>query len=288
MTLQYHSDGVVAVVVVYERNLERVRCWAELLSLLNLSDSNELRLKHILVYDNSATPQAEPFLISNCSYIHNPKNGGTSAAYTYALKLAQDLKLGWLLLLDHDTEIPKKFFDSASIALAASIVRPAALLPWVVDGERSVSPACITWMGSIKPIIRKNKVFQCRNLTGIASASFVDSTSLKMIGPLPASLWLDYVDHWIFLNFNKLDKKIVIFNAVVQHELSVFQRSAVSRERLFSILDGELVFVNSFSWHIRFIYSFRLGFRLVRNMLFHPGSALDMFAWMIAKLSRSS
>lgn len=274
-------NGVIAVLVVYERNLEEVKPWKRLLELLNSNMSNGLNLCHILIYDNSAKSRAKPPLLSDCSYVHNSKNEGTAAAYSCAVQLAKNLKLGWLLLLDHDTQIPQGFFTLASDALIAETIRPAALLPWVVHAERAVSPARITWSGSFKPIARNSGLLPHQHLTGIASASFIDASSFEEICPIPKPLWLDYVDHWIFLRFNAMGKKIVVFEAVVQHELSIYEPSTVSRTRIFNILDAEKFFIASFPWYVRFIYPLRIGLRIIRQILSHPGGALNMLAWVV-------
>lgn len=281
-------NGVIAVLVVYERNLGEVKPWKRLLELLNSNRGNGLNLCHILVYDNSAKSRAKPPLLPNCSYVHNPKNEGTAAAYACAVQLAQDLKLGWLLLLDHDTQLPPDFFALASDALGTKGIRPAALLPWVVHAERAVSPARITWNGSFKPITRHSGLLPHQHLTGIASASFIDASSFQEIGPIPKSLWLDYVDHWIFSRFNAMEKKIVVFDAVVQHELSIYESSTVSRSRLFNILDAEKFFITSLSWHVRLIYPLRIGLRIIRQILSHPDGALNMLAWLFKSDKKAS
>lgn len=281
-------NGVIAVLVVYERTLEEVKPWDLLLELLTSNRNHGLNLCHILIYDNSAKSRAKPPLLPNCSYVHNPKNEGTAAAYACAVQLAQDLKLGWLLLLDHDTQIPQGFFALASDALSAAEIRPAALLPWVVHAERAVSPARITWSGSFKPIARNSGLLPHQHLTGIASASFIDTSSFQEICPIPPPLWLDYVDHWIFSRFNAMGKKIVVFEAVVQHELSIYEPSTVSRTRLFNILDAEKFFIASLPWYVQFIYPLRIGLRIIRQAVSHPDGALNMLAWVVKPRKRTS
>ncbi|NDP63258.1 hypothetical protein [Polaromonas sp.] len=280
MSSSENLDGVLAVLVVYERNLEEVKPWNQLRTLLKYSKAGSLSLCHVLIYDNSAQPRAKPPLLENCSYIHNPKNEGTASAYACGMYLAQDLGLGWLLLLDHDTTLPEGFFSLASEALNQAGIRPAALLPWVVHAERAVSPAHMTWNGGFKPVPRHSGLKLGKCLTGISSASFVDVKSFEEIGPIPKQLWLDYVDHWIFSRFNSMNKSIAVFDAVVKHELSIYEPATVNRARLFNIMDAENFFIASLPWSARFFYPMRILFRIVRQMLSNPAGAWNIVAWL--------
>lgn len=272
--------GVLAVLVVYERDLEEVKSWNQLCTLLKFSEPGALSLRHVLIYDNSVKPRAKPFLLENCSYFHNSKNEGTASAYTYGMHLAQNLGLGWLLLLDHDTTLPEGFFSLALEALKQQRIRPAALLPWVVHADRAVSPALFTWNGGFKPVPRQSGMKLNKYLTGISSASFVDVKSFEEIGPIPKQLWLDYVDHWIFSQFNSMNKNIVVFDAVVKHELSIYEPATLNRARLFNIMDAERFFVKSLSWPARFFYPIRIFFRMIRQILFNPASAWSIILWI--------
>lgn len=273
-------NGVLAVLVVYERNLEEVKPWNQICVLLKSNKADSLNLCHVIVYDNSVQPRAKPSMVENCSYIHNPKNEGTASAYVYGMHLAQKLGLDWLLLLDHDTTLPNSFFALASDALNQAGIRPAALLPWVVHGERAVSPAHMTWNGGFKPVPRHSGLKLGKCLTGISSASFVDVRSFQEIGPIPKQLWLDYVDHWIFSRFNSMNKKITVFDAVVKHELSIYEPATVNRARLFNIMDAENFFTTSLPKSARFFYPLRILFRIFRQMLFNPAGAWNIVAWV--------
>jgi len=280
MNSSINLNGVLAVLVVYERSLEEVKPWNQLCALLKSSKAGGLSLCHVLIYDNSEQPRAKPSSLENCNYIHNPKNEGTASAYAYGMHLAQHLGLGWLLLLDHDTTLPEDFFSLASEALNQAGIRPAALLPWVVHADRAVSPAHMTWSGGFKPLLRHSGLKSAKCLTGISSASFVDVRSFQEIGPIPKQLWLDYVDHWIFSRFNLMDKSIVVFDAVVNHELSIYEPATVNRVRLFNIMDAENFFIASLPWSPRFFYPLRIFFRIVRQMLSNPAGAWNIVAWI--------
>jgi hypothetical protein len=280
---EVEENGVIAVLVIYERDLQEAKAWPQLCAMLTSGAGGGLKLRHVLVYDNSTRSQPEPPSSSWCSYVHDPKNGGTAAAYARGARLAHELGLGWLLLLDHDTLLPGDFMERASAAVLAASERPGALLPWVVHGQRTISPAKITWTGSVRPLsVQRGKSFPFP-LSGIASASLVDSAALQALGPLPTALWLDYVDHWIFTQLSELGRKVVLFDAIVQHDLSICDPSGISRARLHSILDGEALFIRSQPWIARAIYPLRIALRLVRSCRSHPRGALDLLAWIFGR-----
>ena len=127
--------AILAVVVVYERALDEVEAWPALRSLLGHGSSETgPQLEHLLIYDNTALPRAKPAAsVARCTYMHNPNNGGTAAAYAHATRLAIDLGLPWLLLLDHDTLLPTNFLAAAAGDFEAAARQPtiAALVPMV-------------------------------------------------------------------------------------------------------------------------------------------------------------
>lgn len=277
---------MLAVVVVHERDIEQVEAWSQLQAALHVdaARTDGLRLVHVLVYDNSRTPRAKAAgAVAHCSYVQNPQNGGTAAAYVSAANLAQQLGLNWLLLLDHDTRLPSRFFEQASVAVEdAGLTHPAAaLLPWVYHGDRVVSPARITWTGSVRPLNPRVAVSDGSPLTGIASGSLIEVTAWRAIEPLPPGLWLDYVDHWTFARLRALGRRIVVFDAKLEHDLSIATPSSVGRGRMQSILDGERSFVGVLPWPARVLHPLRLALRLGRQVFKYPRGALDLLSWML-------
>src|SRR4030081_3971496 len=100
MQAEMHAR-LMAVLVVYERNLEDVKPWPMLRAWVE--DARDprpgLKLERILIYDNSRRPRARvPADVKGCEYLHNPDNGGIAAAYESALAIAGTLGIEWLLL----------------------------------------------------------------------------------------------------------------------------------------------------------------------------------------------
>ena len=278
---------VMAVVVVYERGLTRVEAWQTLQRLLHVEGNEAHALAHVLIYDNSLLPLAQPKTsIARCSYRHDPGNGGTAAAYAHAADVATELNIDWLLLLDHDTHLPARFLDDACAALQASkALKPAALLPWVCHEGTVVSPARVTRFGSIRPLRRGAAIQPDARLTAIASGSLLRVSALRALLPIPAELWLDYVDHWVFGELHAQGATVVVFEQVLRHDLSIASPASLSTRRLSSVLDGEARFHRTLGQPARLIYPVRLLARMLRMLWLSPPLARHTVGWALKRLS---
>lgn len=281
------SSSVLAVIVVHDRGLDRVEAWPALCAELGVLARHRLGLEHVLIYDNSPSERGRPPTDAmSCTYVHDASNGGTAAAYRHAAALAADLRADWLWLLDHDTRIPPGHLERASAALleASAGRAPAALLPWVLHGDAVVSPARLTWAGSVRPLQRRPGSAPPRAtgaLTGIASGCLLRRSAFEALLPLPRELWLDYVDHWIFAQLRARGERLAVIDAVLEHELSIRSVRTLGRTRLHGILDAEARFVKSLPWPARALHPLRLLLRLCRRLPTHPRGALDMLAWLL-------
>jgi GT2 family glycosyltransferase len=273
----------MAVLVVYGRDLQQVNAWAWLLAGLKEGVRARLKLEHVLVYDNSPKPTAEAVAANEgCGYVHDPNNGGTAAAYERGIAVAIDRGIDWLLLLDQDTDLPPEFLDAAALALARrSAERPAALVPWLVDRGSVVSPARVTFLGTIRPLRRGRTVAHIRGLTAVSSGSIIRVAAVRQTLPFPKELWLDYVDHWMFARLNLLGERIAVLDQELQHSLSIKTPARLSRRRLNSILDGEAYFLRLLGPMARMMYPMRLLGRLTRYALTSPKTAISLVRWMI-------
>lgn len=269
---------VLAVLVVYERRLDQAVAWPTLQRMLTRADSamgDGLVLAHVLVYDNSAFPLAQPLgFVSDCTYLHDPCNGGTAAAYRLAARLGTSLGATWLLLLDHDTDIPPTILQTASAALTRSApIRPAALLPWVLHGDKVVSPARITAFGTVVPLSPNSAVRAEWRLTGIASGSLLRVREFDELDRMPLGLWLDYVDHWIFARLAQRGAPVALIDCALQHDLSVTHIDRLGESRLDGLLAAESTFVASLPWLPRAVHPWRLFARALRVARARPRHA---------------
>src|ERR1039458_9907668 len=274
---------ILAVLVVYEQDLQQVHAWPWLVAGLKNEGRAGIKLEHVLVYDNSQHPSANNVgAHEGCTYVHDCNNGGTAAAYSRAVAVAIDKGIDWLLLLDQDTHLPQDFLDAAAASLTrGSAERPAALVPWVVEREKVVSPARVTLLGTIRPLRRGSSIEHVHGLTAVASGCLIRVATLQQILPFPRELWLDYVDHWMFARLNLRGARIEVLDEVLRHRLSITTPTQLSRRRLNSILDGESSFHGLLGPLARLIYPLRLLGRLARYALISPKLAINLVRWMV-------
>jgi hypothetical protein len=273
--------AIVAVLVVYQRQLDVIEGWPALLAALLGPARQSLCLRQIVIYDNSPEPRAKPIAdIPGCTYVHDRDNGGTAAAYTRAAAIARDSGVDWLLLLDQDTRLSADYFAALALALAGLPgAVPGALVPWVVHGVTPISPARVTWFGSIAPLQRDSRPPGPPRLTAIASGSLLHVPSFLELLPLPTGLWLDYVDHWIFRCLQTRSRVVRVVDQVLQHDLSITNLGQISRRRLVSILEGEAQFQRLLGIGARLIYPIRIAARVIRYLYIRPRLAIYTLAW---------
>lgn len=266
-------DGdVLAVVVLYNKSFEHVPCAARLMQWLSapLMASTRLNLAYCLIYDNS--PVVQPFNSDGNERIelfHDASNGGTRAAYLYALKIAKEKGYPWILFLDHDTDLPQDFFLDAELALttAADDTPVCAVVPRVFGGLVSISPSWITAYGRVYAYQDlHNPAVDHVGLTAIASASIVRTESLAAVLPIPNAFSLDYLDHWLFRELQSRREAIAISSACVEHSLSVQSLESIGIDRYRSILAAELAYLRSgpqYSWSMHLLWQMGRSIKLI-------------------------
>ncbi len=266
------AGAVLAVVVLYNRPFKRVPSAERLRAWLALTDatSTGFSLAHCLIYDNS--PVAQPLDLDDCheciDVFHDVSNGGTRAAYLYALQMAKANGYPWILFLDHDTDLPQDLFSAADRALSVVPENTAvcAVVPSVFDGANQISPARIKTYGrgyakqQAWAAVRKNTT-----VTAIASASLVRADSLIALLPIPSVFVLDYLDHWLFRELQRRGESIVVSAARVEHSLSVQSMQTIGVDRYRAILAAELVYLRSDS-----------QYSLVAHLIWHAARTLKL------------
>lgn len=292
MLKQLTNRRLLSVIVVFERDLDSVLAWSFIRQRLiaatdhgGATESCGFLLDHVLIYDNSLNARAKPSVhLPGCVYFHDASNGGTVAAYARACTLAIEAGIDWLLLLDQDTRLPCNFLELASAALVNSPRQPCSLVPWVLHGACVVSPARVSTFGTIAPLPYEVPPPAANDLTAISSGSLLHVPALASLMPLPSGLWLDYVDHWIFLQLRTRLLPVVVFDASLQHNLSVFSLETLNLARLNSILNGEAAFLSMLGIRARLVYPFRLAARVMRYAWIRPELAMHTLAWIIHRI----
>jgi hypothetical protein len=277
---------VMAVLVVYERGLAEVAAWTMLRSWLQTTGPDGSRSgARVLIYDNSAAERARPLQeLPGCLYVHDPNNGGTAAAYACATRVASEIGVEWLLLLDHDTSVPEHFLEEAATTVFSGSASAAAWVPWVRLGNGAIiSPVKVTWMGGFRPLHPGVLPSSGMHLSAIASGSLLRVASMRELLPWPKGLWLDYVDHWIFAQLHRRGLQTLILNQVLQQELSITAPKSLSPARLVSILNGEVIFQGLLGTCARLVYPWRLAWRVLRLARSNPGLAVHALKWIAVR-----
>ena len=165
--------------------------------------------------------------------------------------------------------------------MMSSKPRDVALVPSVRHGRNLiVSPTRVTRMEAFRPLRPGQVPATGEHVSAIASGCMLHVATLKSLLPIPKSLWLDYVDHWIFAQLHRQGLKTRVIDKVLEHELSVAVSAELSPARLLSVLDGEAVFTRMLGIGARTVYPLRLVRRVIALAQAKPeigggGSRLD-------------
>lgn len=249
----------MAVLVLYNRSLDEAAPWPALRSWLGGSDA--ARLRHCLIYDNSPTAMVDAATLpANVSLVWNLDNGGTAGAYRTATARAPGHGCDWLLLLDQDSVLPHDYLQRAGQAALAT-PDAAVLVPRVRHDAQLVSPATITPAGSVRPTPEPARTPGMA--TAISSGAIVRCDAIAEIA-FPPAIWLDYVDHWMFLDLARRAATIAVIDAELVHDLSVRTPETLSATRLRSILAAETTFYAAFGGKARAMLPFRRLLRAAR------------------------
>lgn len=284
-------ESLLAVLVLYEKEIESAESLSTLVSLLRDSLNDKLVLSHILIYDNSEKRHQSNLThsVSGVTYFHNPHNGGTVAAYSYAFELAKVIGANWILLLDHDTVIPLNHLSLAANKLNnLQDSNIAALVPVVKHGDTIVSPAFLNKYGSVVPCEDVNGKKFTDICTAISSGVLINTEALKDIMPFPKELWLDYVDHWMFLSFFRSKWNVLSFESIIGHHLSIEAPSELGARRLTSILNGEAVFLSLMGGLAKKTYYLRIAYRVLKYLRLNPRLVPPMLRWLVCRIQDKS
>lgn len=274
------AQGVLAVLVLYGRRLEDAAPWPFILTWLESEPRKALR--HCLIYDNSPIPVEIGALPTNASVVCDPDNGGTASAYSFASERAAKNGCEWLLLLDQDTILPEHYLDYAEDAILG-MPQAVALVPSVRHGSHRVSPSTITPYGSIRPC--ENPGLVTGITTAISSGVIIRRTAIAET-IFPPEIWLDYVDHWIFLNLSRRGSATARIDAELSHNLSIRTPATLSIARLRSILAAETAFYKSVGGRSRVMLPLRRIVRACRYLLIgRPSLASVTFAQLVQRTS---
>ena len=88
--------------------------------------------------------------------------------------------------------------------------------------------------------------------------------ALAAVGEIPAQLWLDYLDHWLFRAVQRRGYRAECLSTTLEHELSLHGAALPAAERQRNILRAERYFTGTLGAGARLAYPFRLLRRAMR------------------------
>ena len=268
MTINHNtilSGRVLAVLVLYNCPPEDAGCWPSLVDML--PENGMFSLQHCLIFDNSPEyflpteyPTPDGFELRR-----SPENVGTAGAYAAATTVASARNCDWLLLLDQDTVLPRDYLKCAAENSQSTNFPGDVIVPRVWHGNRLISPSLLSAIGNIRAttdLSRKRGI-----PTAISSGVLVRTKAIQAILPFPQELWLDYVDHWMFLNFAQQGLSISEMSINLKHDLSIRNPGSLLPERLQNVLCAETFFYHNLGYPARLFLPLRQFLRAVRFMI---------------------
>lgn len=258
---------VTMVVVLYKLKPEESKTFQTLKQIMN-STSNPFKDIELILYDNSPVKQdftPPPNEGIHISYYHDPRNLGIAAAYNYAWSVAKGNNSQWLLLLDHDTELTQEYFHSI-LTLDNIPENVVAVVPKINSENTMISPV---YSHSLRPLKeeRPSPGIQVKPVMAINSGALISVHFLNEINGFNEDFALDYLDHWLFYKIYEKNRKVLLVDVELEHELSVLDYSRVSLQRYQSILDSEVNFYHNFKKDLLPKYRTQLAKRFFKQML---------------------
>ena len=264
-----NSFHILAVIVLYKTQPDDSVAFRTLQNAILTLSSEDADIQ-VLLYDNSLGERTPTALAKGVRYVAAQKNLGLAAAYNYALKIATEEGITWLLTLDQDSALPLDFLSRLKRHALANVSRfdVAAIVPRLQDGARNLSPVIARQWGVS---------YLNRDLVGIApykvgavnSGSLFRVNVLRQIGGFSKYFWLDQLDADVFRKIHLHGKYVYIAGDIhLKHELSILHEDSVTPERFRNYLLAESAFLDLYGTMIeRTMYSLRLLGRLGKQRM---------------------
>ena len=208
---------ILVVLVLFQKEAFHSLALTSLLQ--SLDESGLAGYFQLLIYDNS--PRLQSIIADNIPipfhFIQDSENGGLFRAYTTALKIAEQEKNEWLLMLDQDTSLNADFIQKLCFQLpkAAHNKRCAALVPKLLAKNQIISPARVLWGGGLLPLKKRSVGFPPFEITALNSGSLLRVSAIKAVGGFNSTFWLDYSDHWFFNRLYRMHFSVYVLDSAL-------------------------------------------------------------------------
>ncbi len=252
--------SIEIIVVLYGCKPEQSRTLCTLTRFID-----ELPIDYeLIIYNNDLSQK----VIHNSYHVVNADgNDMLAKAYNYALQRADNRGSKWLLLLDQDSSIDRKYFETLIGFMSNDDNNDyATVVPLLSHNGRIVSPESIhPILWQTKPIIQEG--VYSGNITAFNSLSLVNVPFALSIGGYGTDYPLDMLDHWFYRQIARHKKQVYVLPISVEHRLSLIDNS-MSIERYKGFIAAERKFVrNELTLLHYFSYKIRLLIRLVKQFV---------------------
>jgi GT2 family glycosyltransferase len=272
---------VLAIIVLYKLKPRDSVTFNTLQASISGLKQGQADIK-ILLYDNTPGGQDTGVLPANAQYKADLDNGGLAKAYNYALGIAHEEGIDWLLTLDQDTSLPVDF--ASKLCHAAAFVAPlsmvAAIVPIVSGGGRVMTPWIFTKHWPLMKRLPNGFVGISMEKTYAAnSASTIRVSALKTIGGYDPRFPLDYSDLVMYHRLHANNFRIFVAgNIFVEQELSFLDlKNRSTPDRYESGLLAEEAFYDEYLGKVQgMVQLFRNFYRLVYKLWRMGGTVVHL------------
>ena len=258
MPIKYH---IQVVVVLYKCCVSQSK---SLTSIIKLKPKiNDLFNLDILVYNNS--PQTPISSHPDFQVYNSPTNSMLAGAYNYALQLATDKQIKWLLLLDQDTTLNYQYFYNLHNSLSNTSSNTACITPIITYNNKQISPVQYIpffgpkWFLKPSPAGINNSCLFAFN-----SGSLINTSAISAIGNFPTEFPLDDLDICYFYRFYLKNLSTYVMPITIEHQLSVLDYAKnMTPERYQSILHYDKLMAKEIGISAQIALSIRVFIRAI-------------------------
>lgn len=214
-------NNVYVVIVIYNQKITNCDTLNSLYeSLLYYGEVSNL---DVLIYDNSTNSQdirclkLNPYI--NLDYFHDSKNSGVSKAYNTAAKKASVLGKKWLLIFDHDTNLPIESIKCYSDAVINN-KEYQIFSPILFHGDKIISPCKYKGFRGHTHNHFISGACNFSDFVPINSGMLISLNLFHLVGGYNDELKLDFSDFDFISNTRKIIDTYFVIDLKIQHDLS--------------------------------------------------------------------
>ena len=242
--------NIIAVLVLYRCSLQESASWQSIRQQVQAQPGSGLQLmvciNGVSAADRTAVSLSLPADLPGwVQVVSVTGNYGLAWAYEYALTMAKQSGVHWLLTLDQDTELPNDFLPGMQRRAhdLSSDGRIGAIVPRLVnDRGKALSPLVAGIRERI--IAVEGAGIVPGEVRAYNSGALIRVAALQEIGGYDRRFWLDYLDHALFHTLHVHGFQVwVEGDLALRHQLSLEDgREAMTKPRFHNFARAEAAF----------------------------------------------